>query len=243
MTATGVKQLVLPLRPLYVGSGDPLRARLGFDQLVPATIRQPNASRFGAPSHPDRSMTSAEPPKPPREPSGSDVPISRLRGPAVEFDTRRISRVVTGICLVGLAVLVVALFAGAAHRNAEISLLQDHGVPVAVTVTGCRGELSGSGSNAAGYTCTGAFTLQGHRYDEPIGGLTSFKASGQAIRAVTDPDDPRLLSTAVAVSRAHASSSAFAAPILLLVFLVLAAALVLWRVRGKPSTDGRGLKS
>jgi hypothetical protein len=186
-------------------------------------------------------MTFPDPPSRPREPSGSDVPISRLRGPTAEFDTGRISRVVTGICLVGLAVLVVSLFAGAAHRNAEITLLQNHGVPVTVTVTGCRGGLSGSGSNAAGYTCTGTFTLHGHRYDDSIGGLTSFKASGQTIRAVTDPDDPRLLSTAGAVSRAQASSGAFAAPISLLVFLVFAAGLVIWRA-GRTASKDAGLR-
>ena len=184
-------------------------------------------------------MTSPEPPSRRREPSGSDVPIGRLRGPPVEFDTGRISRVVTGICLIGLAILVASLFAGAAHRNAEISLLQHHGVPVTVMVTGCQGGLSGSASNAAGYTCTGTFTLHGHRYDDSIGGLTSFKASGQAIRAVTDPDDPRLLSTTGSVARAHASSGAFAAPVSLLVFLVLAAGLVVWRAR-RTASRGAG---
>ena len=63
------------------------------------------------------------------------------------------------------------------------------------------------------------------------GGLTGFKAPGQAIPGVTDPDDPRLLSTASSVSGAHGSSGAFAAPIFLLVFLVAVAAVVIWRAR------------
>ena len=80
-------------------------------------------------------MTSPLTPRPPREPPGSEAPTGRRRGQPVEFDTRRISRVVTGMCLLGLGALVVALFVGAAHRNAEIELLQSHGIPVTVTVT------------------------------------------------------------------------------------------------------------
>jgi hypothetical protein len=160
----------------------------------------------------------------------SDTALSRLRGARVEVDARRAGRVVVALCLVGLAVLVVALFVAGADKNAQITQLRQHGVAVTVTVTGCLGLLGGSGSNAAGYACKGTFTLDGHRYKESIPG-NALRPPGTKVRAVAVPGNPPLLDTHHAVDSEHTSSGVFVVPAILLVVLVIVVgALVLrWR--------------
>ena len=126
---------------------------------------------------------------------------------------------------------LVVLFVVGAHKNTQINLLRQHGVAVEVTVSGCLGLLGGSGSNAAGYTCRGTFTIDGHRYSEAIPGNTLYPP-GARIRAVAVPGDPPLLSTVRAVESGHASWRVFILPTLLLVVLaLLGGALVLRRRR------------
>jgi hypothetical protein len=87
-------------------------------------------------------------------------------------------------------------------------------------VSGCRGLMGGSGSNLVGYQCTGTFTLDGHRYSEAIPG-TSFHRPGAALRVVTVPGDPALVSTVRAVATERSSMRVFAIPTILLVLLAL----------------------
>ena len=135
-----------------------------------------------------------------------------------------------GIVLVTLAVVTIVLFVAAAHRNAQVDALHTRGVPVVVTVTGCLGELGGSGSNAAGYTCRGAFTLAGHRYNEVIPGDT-LRPPGTTVRAVTVPGDPALLTTAAAAARDRATWRVYVLPGVLAAVLVLLSAGVLTLAR------------
>jgi len=166
--------------------------------------------------------------------------LTTLRGAGVEVDVRRVGRVVIGVCLVALAVLVVVLFVVGAHKNAQITRLHQDGVAVQVKVTGCLGLLGGSGSNAAGYACTGTFTLDGHRYREAIPG-TALHPPGSRIRAVAVPGDPPLLSTARAVATEHASWSVFVVPaILLAVLVLLVGALILRRRHGLGASPRQG---
>jgi len=81
----------------------------------------------------------------------------------------------------GLCVLTVALFVAAVNKDSAIVRLQQHGVPVEVTVTSCLGNLGGSGSNAASYTCSGTFSLDGHHQTDVIDGTTTFHRSGSTI--------------------------------------------------------------
>ncbi len=133
----------------------------------------------GAPSAPERAP----------EPTGTT-----LRGAGVDVDVRRVGRVAVGLCLVALAVVAAILFVVGAHKNAQITRLRQHGVPVTVTVTGCLGLLGGSGSNAAGYACKGRFVLDGHRYLESVPGNV-LRPVGTKVRAVAAAGDPPLLST------------------------------------------------
>jgi hypothetical protein len=158
--------------------------------------------------------------------------ISTLRGAGVDVDVRRAGRVAVVVCLAALAVSVVVLVTAGAQKNAQINRLRQHGVPVEVTVSGCLGLLGGSGSNAAGYACHGSFTFQGRRYSAAIPGNTFYRP-GQQVRAITDPDNPALLSTAAIVAGERASWTVFVLPGSLLVVLVLLVALLLRRRRSR----------
>ena len=72
---------------------------------------------------------------------GVDHTIMTLRGAGVVTDVRRVGRIAVGLCLVGLAVLVVVLFVAGVDKNAQITRLHRDGVPVTVTSTGCTGPL------------------------------------------------------------------------------------------------------
>ena len=89
-------------------------------------------------------------------------PVTTLRGASVNVDIRRVTHLVVGACLMALAAAVIILFVAGVQKNAQITRLHKQGVAVKVTVSGCIGLMGGSGSNIAGYDCTGAFTLAGH---------------------------------------------------------------------------------
>jgi hypothetical protein len=157
--------------------------------------------------------------------------VARLRGAGVDVDVRRVGRTVATLCLVGLAVLVAVLFVAGAKKNAEITNLHQHGVPVDVTVTHCLGLMGGSGSNLVGYQCSGTFVLDGHRYSEAIPG-DAFHSTGSALRAVAVPSDPGLIATTADLATEHTSNGVFVLPAVLLVVLLLALGVVVFRRRG-----------
>jgi hypothetical protein len=150
----------------------------------------------------------------------SGAALTTLRGAGVQVDVRRAGRVIGALCLAALAVVAVVLLVAGIHKNAQINALREHGVDVTVTVSGCLGLLGGSGSNAAGYACTGTFMLQGHRYSESIPG-NGIRNPGTKVPAVAVPGDPPLLDTRHAVANEHTSSGVFIVPTILLVVLVL----------------------
>ena len=115
-------------------------------------------------------MTAPEAPAPSGPPRSSSEPLSTLRGAGVNYDARKVGQVVVGLCLVTLAVLVVVFTVAGVHRNSQINELHHDGVPVTVTVTNCIGLMGGSGSNAAGYSCSGSFTVHGTHYTESLPG-------------------------------------------------------------------------
>jgi hypothetical protein len=167
-----------------------------------------------------------------------DQPLSTLRGAGVEVDARRVGRVILALCLVGLTVAVVVLFVAGAHKNSQITRLRQHGVPVSIIVTGCTGQLGGSGSNAAGYSCRGTFTVNGHRYDEAIPGSTFYRP-GATFHGIRVPGDPALLSSVGAVADEHASGSVFILPSVLLVVLVVSVGALILRRRRDPGASAQ----
>jgi hypothetical protein len=172
------------------------------------------------------------------EPGTTDQRVGRLRGAGVDdVDPKALARFAVLLLVLVLAVLVVVLYAAGARKNAQVTKLRDHGVPVVVTVTHCRGELGGSGSNGAGFVCRGAYRLGGRRYVEPIPGNTRYDP-GTTIKAVAVPDDPQLVAPAATVAGEHSSATVYVLPTVLLVALLATCGAVLWRWRRRRARSG-----
>jgi hypothetical protein len=148
----------------------------------------------------------------------------------VQFDPRRLVQVLLGIVLVTLAALVAVFAIAGIHSNEQIDRLHSQGERVTVSVTGCLGLLGGSGSNAAGYSCRGTYTLGGRSYDEPIPGSTLYRP-GTRVPALAVPGDPALVSPLAVVDTQRSSASVFILPAVLAAVLVALVVLVAWRYR------------
>jgi hypothetical protein len=160
----------------------------------------------------------------------------------VEVDSRRVVRGLIGAGLVALAAVIVVLFAVAVHENTQITSLRRHGVPIEVTVSRCLGALSGSGSNAAGYSCRGTFVLDGRRHSGTIPGH-ALLAPGTTVRLVTVESDPGIIATIHEAESEHTSWERFIAPAVLLVLLATLVAAMAVRSRRDAqsvSTSARG---
>jgi hypothetical protein len=133
-------------------------------------------------------------------------------------DVRRLGRGLAGAGLAALAVLVAALFWAGSRHNSRIDRLRQDGVAVTATVSQCRGLMGGSGSNVAGYECTGTFTLDGRhiRATLPDGAL---HARGSTVALVTVPGDPTLLATPAAARSGRSSGAVYVLPAVLLTLL------------------------
>jgi hypothetical protein len=173
-------------------------------------------------------MTSTEPGTPENDPA-DDEPADRvgqLRGAGVSVDGRRVGQVAVGIVLVTLLVLSVVFAVVGIHTNQQNDRLHNDGVPVTFTVAGCLGLLGGSGSNAAGYSCHGTYTLGGKTYSEQLPG-DSFHRPGSTVPAIAVAGDPALVSPASIVATEHSSAGVFVLPVILFVVLVALVALLL----------------
>jgi hypothetical protein len=96
-------------------------------------------------------------------------------------------------------------------------------------------DTGGTGSTPAGDSCRGAFTLDGHRYTEPIP-QTAQHSAGRWFRAVVVPGDPALLSPTQVLAHEHSSWPRFVLPVILFVVLLLLVVglLVVQRRKGNP---------
>jgi hypothetical protein len=195
-------------------------------------------------------MTTSSPPAAgngsPREPAGRGEPadrIGQLRGAGVQVDARRVGQVVIAIVLATLAVLAIVFTVVGVHTNQQDDRLHRDGVPVTFTVAGCLGLLGGSGSNAAGYSCHGSYTLDGHRFSEQLPG-DSFHRPGSTVAAIAVPGDPALVSPASIVVTEHSSAGVFVLPAILAGILLLLVALLLVlrhrRQAAEPGVDQEG---
>jgi hypothetical protein len=102
----------------------------------------------------------------------------------------------------------------------------------------CIGNVGGSGSNGAGYTCRGQYRVGASTYRELIGSMTTFSASGTTVRAVADPAHHASVVLASAVKASSASPGSYVVPGLLAIVLV-ALALALRRVARRTPSPGR----
>lgn len=154
-----------------------------------------------------------------------------LRGAAVEANARLVGKVAAAAAVGALLVTVLVLAVAGIQKNAEIGELRSHGVVVDVHATRCIGLMGGSGSNLAGYQCSGWFTLGGHRHAAtiPDGAL---HPPGSVVRGVTVRSDPALLATVRQLATEHPSAGVFLVPGALLTVVVLAGGVTLAR-RGR----------
>ena len=155
-----------------------------------------------------------------------------------EVNTRRVLRVLTALCVLVLVVLVIITTLGALNQNSVQRRLQRDGVPVTITVTWCEGVSSGIGQALIYTICRGDYTLDGHRYNEVIGGSRIAHPLGQTIQGVAVPGHPALLSTATAVAKKFSAWTPYITPVVLAAVTV-ALVLLLWlwpkRRRREPS--------
>lgn len=166
----------------------------------------------------------------------ADAPISTLRGATVSVDARRAGQVVGGLILATLATLGIVFIVVGINKNDQINELKDHGVPVTYVVSKCLGLLGGSGSNGAGYSCQGSYTINGRRVFENLPG-SSHHAPGDRVKAISVPSDPTLLSTPAIVDSERASASVFILPAVLLgVGALLGLTVLLRRNRRRAAT-------
>ena len=164
--------------------------------------------------------------------------VGQLRGAGVSVDGRRVGQVAIGIVLVTLAVLAIVFTIVGIHTNQQDDRLHHDGVPVTFTVTGCLGLLGGSGSNAAGYSCRGTYTLDGKHYSGVQLPGDSFHRPGSTVAAIAVPGDPALVSPASIVATEHSSAGAFVLPVVLAAILLLLVALLLL-LRRRRQASGR----
>jgi hypothetical protein len=125
--------------------------------------------------------------------------------------------ILLGILAVGLGVVIVVGFLAAGSDNARTTRLKTQGIHVQVTVVDCIGNLGGSGSNGAGYTCQGTYRADQRTYREVIGSMASFAKPGTVVAGVVDPSHP----STVVVASAVASSSTSATPYVVLIVLMV----------------------
>ena len=157
--------------------------------------------------------------------AGSDHgPVGTLRGAGVSADVTRVGRVVLALVLVTLVVVGAVLLVAGYRKNTQIEDLRAHGVPVRVTVRHCLGLMGGSGSNTAGYECTGTYAYHGTQFAEGIPG-SSYYPDGATVAGVVPSDDPGLLSTPATVASSHTTATLYLVGAGL---LVVAAAVVVW---------------
>ena len=159
-------------------------------------------------------------------------PVTSLRGADAVSVGRRPWLVAGVIGLLAFALVIVVSFISASNDNARIHRLKSHGIPVVVTVTYCVGNLGGSGSSGAGYTCHGKYSVGTTHFRELIGSKSTFSAPGAKVQGVADPSQPSTVVLASEVRTSAATSSAFYAPgLLAVILLVLTLAFI--RVTGR----------
>jgi hypothetical protein len=165
---------------------------------------------------------------------GPPGPVSMLRGARIEIDGARVGRVLVATVLAALAAFAVVFFVVGAHKNAQINELRSHGVRVELTVTRCQGLMGGSGSNLAGYACTGTFGFDGRLFDEPIPGNAEY-APGTRLRVVTAANGTGLFAPIGVLAGERSSWKVFILPAALaLVCVFLAGAVLLRRRHSSP---------
>jgi hypothetical protein len=158
-----------------------------------------------------------------------------LRGPKAQRIGGRFWYATGALLLIAFAAVIIVSFISAAHDNSRIDRLKTSGVPVVVTVTNCIGNIGGSGSNASGYTCHGAYRVKGTKYQEIIGSKSTLSPTGSKVRGVADPARASTVELASAVARSSTSTSVYVVPSVLGCLFVALTLFYLRRLRSSRS--------
>jgi hypothetical protein len=121
-------------------------------------------------------------------------PAGYIRGAGgAPVDRRRLTAVLAGLLAAAVAAVLLAGTVGAVREARRVSRIQQDGVVVPVTVTGCVGLGSGTGVTVSGYRCRGAFSLGGRRHEAVLRGSDRLLPTGSRQTGVTLPADPEVL--------------------------------------------------
>ncbi len=156
--------------------------------------------------------------------------VTSLRGAEARHIGGRFWFVVSVLVAIIIAVFIAVSFIDAVNDNVRMAQLKSQGVPVVVTVTSCTGNIGGSGSNAAGYTCYGTYEVGGVRYHEVIGSKTTSSPTGSTVRGIADPSRPGTVVLASVVATSSTSDARYAIPGILAVLFIAVTVLII-RVR------------
>ena len=185
-------------------------------------------SKRGAPESHERRTASVV-----GETAWQEPHVIALRGPTPASIGRN-SWLIAGVLgLVVLAAFIVVSFISAINANSAIERMKTHGVPVAVTVGDCIGNIGGSGSNSAGFTCRGSYEVAGVAFHEVIGSMSTFSKSGTIVSGVADPNRHSTVELATAVRETSPSATAYI-PSVVLAALLGALILLLRRRARRP---------
>ncbi len=161
--------------------------------------------------------------------------VNSLRGASAGNIGRTFWLGAAALGLVVFAAVLVVSLVSALNDNARVERMKTHGIPITVTVTTCDGNLGGSGSNGAGFTCRGAYRVDGTNFHEVIGSMATFAAPGTAVRAVADPSNHGTITLSSAVKSSKASPWALVPPGALAVVLMILTWLFVRVARRRPS--------
>lgn len=175
------------------------------------------------------------PPTPGKPPALRGAEAQRLGG--------RFWLVTGALLLLAFATVVGVSFASAANDNARIGRLKSQGTPVVVTVTDCVGNIGGSGSNVAGYTCHGEYRVRGVRYREVIASKSTDSSPGSTVQGIVDPAHPSTVELASAVATSKPSSTVYVVPSILGTIWVALSLALLHRHRAPVRRESRLVRS
>lgn len=111
----------------------------------------------------------------------------RLRGATVNTGRGLRPRTWRLILIVALVLTALVNVLSWRNDNQRYQRLSTSGIAVIVHVGTCTGNLGGSGSNGAGFTCTGSYVVDGQSLTATIAAEADFLAPGTSLLGTVDP--------------------------------------------------------
>jgi len=137
---------------------------------------------------------------------------------------------VSASVIVLIAVVALLIAQVGYSNNARIARLHHSGINLSARVLGCEGNIGGSGSTSAGFTCRGAYAYEGQHFSERIDGTFNFLSTGSHVSVVMDPAHHNEVILASALAPMRTTLTPYVVPL----FLVMGDATLVflaWRRR------------